>query len=77
MDSKTGDLSQPTRVGEGGSEDLRLAQHCQDSLVHPPLGAGPCAGQSEINGLLAHVTLLWQMRQGTERLLESSATASR
>src|SRR5207248_38900 len=67
---KVRDLSQPTRVVEGDSEGLSLTQIRQDT----PQVAGwlKCRAQGEpkINGLLVRVALLWQMLEGTERLLE-------
>src|SRR5262249_20725772 len=71
MDGKIdGDLSQPTRVVEGLGEGLGLAQSHQDMLSVARRPERRAQGEAEINGLLAHVTLRWQMRQGTERLLE-------
>ena len=68
------DLSQPTRVVEGHREGLGLAQQRQYTLA--TLGITKrrerrAQGEPEVNGLLARVALLRQMREGTERLLEA------
>ena len=64
------DLSQPTRVVEGHCEGFGLAQNRQET----PQVAGQlerrAQGEPEIDGLLARVACLRQMREGAERLLE-------
>ena len=57
------------RVIEGLSEALGLAQRLQNV---PPIARGierQAQGEPEIDGLLAGVARLRQMREGTERLL--------
>ena len=53
-------------------EGLGLAQQCQDTLQVARWTECIAQGKSQIDGLLARVTCLWQMREGTERLLEVS-----
>ena len=67
---KAQNLPQPTRVVEGHREGLGLAQICQDVPTVAERTERRAQGEPEIDGLLACVTLLWQMLQGTERLLE-------
>src|SRR5215471_6212092 len=69
---KLRDPSQPTRVIEGDSEGLGLAQICQDT----PQVAGwlerRAHGEPEVDGLLACVSYLWQMRESAQCLLKIS-----
>jgi hypothetical protein len=63
-------MARPTRVVEGCGEGCGLVQICQDT---PSVARRPerhAQGEPEIDGLLARVALLWQMREGTERLFE-------
>jgi hypothetical protein len=66
---KARDLPQPTRVVEGCREGFGLTQSCQAAI---PVARGQerrTQGESEINGLLTCVALLWQVRKDAERLL--------
>ena len=67
---KARDVSQPTMIVEGHSQGLGLAQSRQDTLRVARRQERRAQGEAEIDGLLARVTLLRQMREGTERLLE-------
>jgi hypothetical protein len=69
---KERDLSEPTRVIEGRREGFGLAQQCQDTAKVARWHERIAQGEPQIDGLLARVTRLWQMREGTERLLEVS-----
>jgi hypothetical protein len=60
------------RVVEGLREGLSLAQTCQDTPKITERTECRAQGESEINGLLLRVPLLWQMLKGTERLLKVS-----
>jgi hypothetical protein len=64
---------------EGFSEALSLAQIGQDTPKIAERAERCAQGEPETDGLLARVTLLWQMRKGAERLLEGphSLTVSR
>ena len=64
------DVSQTTRVVERRREGLGLVQVGQDTLIVARGRQRGAHGESEIDGLLARVTRLRQMREGTERLLE-------
>ena len=64
------DLSQATRIVEGFGEGLGLAQICQDTPQVARRKERCAQGESDIDGLLARLTVLWQMREGAERLLE-------
>jgi hypothetical protein len=63
-------LSQPTRVVEDRREILGLTQSREDTPRVAGRKERRPQGEPEIDGLLAGVTRLWQMRQGIERLLE-------
>jgi len=52
-------------------ERLRFPQMRQDTCRVTQRKQRIAQGQPEIKGLLAPVARLWQMRQGTERLLEA------
>src|SRR5437764_15350129 len=69
---KNRNLSQPTRVVEGRRESLGLAQTRQDTPKVARRLERRTQGEAEIDGLLARVALLRQMREGAERLLEVS-----
>src|SRR3989442_596332 len=59
-------------VVEGRSEGFGLAQIGQDTPKIAGRTERRAQGESEIDGLRARVTLVWQMPEGTERLLEIS-----
>src|SRR5882724_262939 len=58
-------------IVEGLSERLGLMQSRQDSLKIAERASRRAQGELEVDGLLARVTRLWQMWEGTERLLEA------
>src|SRR5439155_20207966 len=64
------DLAQPTRVVEGHREGFGLAQISHSTPKVTKRSERRAQGEPEIDGLLTCVALLWQMREGTERLLE-------
>src|SRR5262249_22119610 len=64
------DLSQPTWVVEGLGEGLGLAQHRQNTPQVARRSERRAQDEPEINGLLARITCLRQMREGAECLLE-------
>ena len=64
------DLPQPTRVVKGHREDFGLAQRRQDTPRVARWSERRIQGEAKINGLLLCVALLWQTREGTERLLD-------
>jgi hypothetical protein len=66
------DLSQPTRLIEGCRESLGLVQICQSAPQVATRVERRAQGEPEIDGLLARVARLRQMRERTERLLEVS-----
>jgi hypothetical protein len=57
-------------VVEGRSEGLSLAQIYQDTPKIAEQAERRAQGEPEVDGLRKCVTRLWQMREGTERLLE-------
>src|SRR5262245_40061036 len=65
------DPGQPPRVVEGGREGLGLLQVIEETLPVTRQLERRTQGQPEVDGLLACVTRLWQMWEGTERLLEA------
>ena len=65
-------MCQPTRIVEGDSKGLGLMQIGQDTLKVARRREGRAQSEPEIDGLLARVVRLRQMREGTERLLEIS-----
>src|SRR5262245_19688530 len=69
---KERDPSEATRVIEGRREGLSIAQQCQDTPHVARWTERIAQGKPKIDGLLTRVTRLWQMREGTERLLEVS-----
>src|SRR5262249_6578380 len=64
------DLAQATRVVEGHSEGFGLVQMYHSTSKLTNRSKRRAQGEPEIVGLLAGVALLWQMRKGTECLLE-------
>src|SRR6516162_3403398 len=67
---KDRDLSQSTRVVEGRRQGLGFVQSRQDTPKVAGRQERRAQGEPEIDGLLARVALLRQMRKGAERLLE-------
>src|SRR4030095_13355619 len=61
------DLSQPTRVVEGYREGLGLAQICHSVPQVATWVERRAQGEPEIDGLLARVPHLRQMRESMER----------
>jgi hypothetical protein len=67
---KDRDLGQPTRIAEGRGQGLGCAQTRQRPHEVARRPERRAQGEPEIDGLLACVARLWQMRQCAERLLE-------
>jgi hypothetical protein len=65
------DLPQPTRVVEDLGEGLSLVQSRQDVLRVARRQERRTQGEPQVDGLLTRITLLWQMLEGTECLLDA------
>ena len=72
LDQKARDLPSRRGSSRAAGEGLRLAQQSQDTPEVTQRPERRAQGKPEVDGLLARVVLLWQMREGAERLLEGA-----